>query len=151
MQLEEVLWTLAALPGLIMWVRNRIVTGRTLKAAQQLQLHLTNGRLVWAKFARRKTTVLAGIELVFVLVGVLAMTRAPNPYATTGARLVTLVSLICASAALTWLAYDWQNVHRALIGDFARRDDVRDDARDTERDPVRDLARDIEHDKSPDE
>lgn len=112
----EVVWTLAALPGLVMWLVNRRDAGRMRAGARKLPQ--PNGRLAWARFAVHFTTVMVGVEATYVGLGVVGMTRPPNPAANVQSPLVGLaivLGLITASAAVSFLGWRWRQVDRQLI------------------------------------
>lgn len=109
--LIEVLWTLAALPGLVLWLTNRIIAGRSLRAV--IRLRVSNGRMLWARFSVLLTNVFVGVEAVFVLVGGIALFRE-----STGndvIRFVLAFALIGASALITWVGWRWRVVDQELV------------------------------------
>ena len=147
MALEEVLWTAAALIGMLLWARNFHESYKTLAAAKKLLLR--NGRMMWARYERRKTAVFVGIEALLVVVGVNQMLREQNPHATLGSRIVVTICLFAMSAAIVFIAFDWGRVHQAMLADDGKRetrDQTRDAQRDQTRDAERDEARDSERD-----
>jgi hypothetical protein len=109
----ELLWVAAALPGLWYWAGNRLEAGLDLKAAASIVPR--NGRYLWARFSVFLTNVFIGVELVFITLGVAAFFR-PTP--TDGlplSRLVTVAALIGASLAITMLAYRWRQVNAEIV------------------------------------
>ena len=113
--LAEVVWTLAALPGLVMWLANRRDAGRMRAAARTLPR--PNGRLAWAQFAVLFTNVMVGVELVYICLGAVGMIRPPNPAASERPLigLVIVLGLIAASAAVSFLGWRWRAVDRQLV------------------------------------
>lgn len=117
--LLELLWTLAALPGLALWSLNAWSAARSLQAIRSIGA--ANGRLTWAQFSLHLTLVFVVIDIVFVIIGGISMTRLSNP---SGSQLSTQVigaGLLLASAAISLLSYRWRVVDMILIG-RSRRD-----------------------------
>jgi len=112
-QSTELLWTLVAIPGLLLWVSNRMRAQASLQATKRLDIG--NGRRAFARFAVRETTVWAFIEFVFVAIGVVSMTRETNPDANTLSSLVIVAGLILSSAMITALGVEWRRVDRELV------------------------------------
>lgn len=111
--LGEVLWVLAALPGFWFWVRNRMEAGLDYKAAETIVPR--NGRYLWARFSVFLTNVLVGIEILFLALGGLAMLRVPPGGPHPELRWVTIGGLILASAVITLLAIRWQQVNAEIV------------------------------------
>ncbi len=112
-QSTELLWTLVAIPGLLLWVSNRMRAGASLRATKRLDIG--NGRRAFARFAVRETTVWAFVEAVFVAIGVVSMTYESNPDSNTLSSLVIVAGLILASAMITALGVEWRRVDRELV------------------------------------
>jgi hypothetical protein len=108
----EVVWTLAALPGLILWLVNRAYAARSLKAIRALGT--TNGRLIIARYSVMKSNVLIGVSLVFVLIGVISMIRPASFDGFDPLRLVLTLGLLGAPAAISYLGYRWRAVERQV-------------------------------------
>lgn len=117
--LLELLWTLAALPGLVLWSVNAWNASKSLRAIRSIGAR--NGRLTWAQFSLHMTVVFVVIDVVFVLIGGISMTRMANP---SGSQLSTQVigaGLLLASVAISLLSYRWRVVDMILIGRARRR------------------------------
>lgn len=117
--LLELLWTLAALPGLVLWSVNAWNASKSLRAIRSIGAR--NGRLTWAQFSLHMTVVFVVIDVVFVLIGGISMTRMANP---SGSQLSTQVigaGLLLASVAISLLSYRWRVVDMILIGRAHRR------------------------------
>jgi len=112
-QSTELLWTLVAIPGLLLWVSNRMRARASLQATKRLDIG--NGRRAFARFAVRETTVWAFVEAVFVAIGVVSMTRETNPDANTLSSLVIVTGLILTSTMITALGVEWRRVDRELV------------------------------------
>lgn len=113
-QLAELVWTLIALPGLVLWIINRISAGQTLRAARAMGI--SNGRMLFARFGVRETTAWTVIDAVFVIIGVVAMTNASNPDADDSpTRLLVAAGLIGASCIVTYLGWSWREIDVALV------------------------------------
>ena len=112
-QVTELLWTIVAIPGLLLWVSNRMRAGASLRATKRLDIG--NGRRAFARFAVRETTVWAFVEAVFVAIGVVSMTYESNPDANTLSSLVIVSGLILSSAMITALGMEWRRVDRELV------------------------------------
>ena len=111
----EVVWTCAALPGLGLWVANRVLAVRSLRAITAAGT--TNGRLIIARYSVLKADVFIGISAVFVLIGVISMLRPANPSAPEmdALRAVLTVGLLGAPAAISFLGYKWRDVERRVV------------------------------------
>jgi hypothetical protein len=110
----EVIWVLAAVPGLWLWARNAGETQRDLAAARSIAAR--DGRYLWASFSVLLTRTFVGIEALFVILGVVAMFREqppddPSPWF----RWVTAGLLVGASVLLSWLAYRWRSVNKMIL------------------------------------
>lgn len=117
--LLELLWTLAALPGMVLWSVNAWNASKSLRAIRSIGAR--NGRLTWAQFSLHMTVVFVVIDVVFVLIGGISMTRMANP---SGSQLSTQVigaGLLLASVAISLLSYRWRVVDMILIGRAHRR------------------------------
>jgi len=112
-QFPELLWTLVAIPGLLLWVSNRMRARASLRAAERL--HIGNGRRAFARFSVRETTVWAFVEAVFVAIGVVSMTYEQNPDSNGVSRTVIVAGLIVASLMITALGVEWRRVDRELV------------------------------------
>ena len=115
-EVAEVVWTVAALPGLVMWLINLRDAGR-MRATARL-LPVPNGRLTWARFSVQFCQVMVFVEATYVGLGVVSMTRPPNPAAAVQSPLVGLaivLGLIAASTAVSFLGWRWRAVDRQLI------------------------------------
>lgn len=112
-QFTELLWTIVALPGLLLWLSNRQRARASLQAAKRLAIG--NGRRAFARFSVRETTVWAFVEFVFVIIGVVSMTYESNPDSNTLSSLVIVAGLIVASAMITALGVEWRRVDRELV------------------------------------
>lgn len=106
--LREVLWTLAALPGFYLWSRNAIYANKTLEIVKRLGID--GGPRVWAQFSSLLTRSFIGLEFVFVVIGVNAMTR-PQPIDYDPWLSWTIgILLILASVLISFLGYRWKKV-----------------------------------------
>lgn len=118
--LVEVLWTLSALPGLVMWLVNLAAANRSRKA--MVVLGYGNGRLLWARFGVLLTSVFSTVELVFVLIGVVAMLRSrPANMGGDWTRPVLTVGLIGASALIAFVGWRWRVVDHELVERYRQR------------------------------
>lgn len=116
----EVVWTVAALPGLVLWATNCASAAVTLRSCKAVP-GTPAGSLLWARFSVQLTAVFVGIEAVFVILGVISMTRPNNPAATTLTSYVIAGALILASVGISYLAYRWRAVDNQLVGAARRR------------------------------
>jgi hypothetical protein len=114
--LVEILWTAAALPGLALWAWNYLSARATLRSVKAVKSGTSFGALLWARFSVQLTAVFVGVELAFVVLGVISMTRPNNPQATTLTSYVIAGVLILASAGISYLAYRWRAVDQQLVG-----------------------------------
>ena len=121
----EVLWTVAALPGLIVWLVNRAAASRSLEAVRTLGFG--NGRMVWAKFGVLLTTAFVAVESTFVLLGVISMLRSrPAQMGGDWTRPALTVGLIGTSLLIAFVGYRWRAVDVYLVS-AARDRRVRED------------------------
>lgn len=109
----ELIWILAAIPGLWFWVRNRLEAGIDAKAAATIVPR--NGRYLWARFSVFLTNTFVGIELLFLLLGGVALFRPPPMDPQPGTRVVTIAGLTIASVVITLLAYRWKQVNEEIV------------------------------------
>jgi hypothetical protein len=122
----EVVWTAAALPGLALWLSNHRLAIRSLRAVRAASV--TNGRLIIARYSVLKANVFIGVSGVFVLIGIISMTRPTNPAATTWdwTRTALTLGLLGAPAAIAFLGYKWRAVERQVTALYRRRLDARE-------------------------
>ena len=111
--LTEIVWTLAALPGLVLWLANRVEAGRGRRAVMKMKIG--NGRLVWAQFSVLLTNVFVVIELVLVVVGAIAMSRSSPAEATALSQIVVGVGFAGASCLITFVGYRWRAVDTQIV------------------------------------
>jgi hypothetical protein len=111
----EVVWTLAALPGLLLWLYNRALAKRSLRAIKAAGA--TNGRLIIARYSVLKANVLIFISAVFVLIGVISMLRPTNAAAAgwDWIRVALTAGLLGAPAAISFLGYRWRAVEAQVV------------------------------------
>lgn len=119
----EALWTLAALVGLVSWARSAADAGRTMRAVKSRGI--VNGRRTVARLATGLTRTMVMIELVFLSIGVLSMTRPPTVGSTELSRLIVGGALIGASVGITVLAFRWRRAEEYLLRESERRVDER--------------------------
>lgn len=111
----ELVWTLAALPGLIIWIVNLTSASRSLRAVRSAGI--VNGRRRIAQYTVRKCWVLIIISAVFVLIGISALLRPPNPGVPDWdwLRVLLTVGLLGAPALITLLGFDWRRVEASVL------------------------------------
>lgn len=109
----EVVWTLAALPGIWVWTVNRISAGKTLRAARKMGF--TNGRLLWAKYSTLKSDCLLAISLVFVLIGIISMSRPNSTIGWDWLRVLLTIGLLGAPAIISFLGIKWRAVDQYIL------------------------------------
>lgn len=115
----EITWTLASIPGFILWSSSCISAKRSLTAARIN--NITNGRLLWAKFSVRLTGLLAFVELSFISIGIITMFRIANPDSTTISILVVASLFVTVSMFISLLAYQWRAVEAQILEIAKRR------------------------------
>lgn len=118
--LVEVLWTVSALPGLILWFSNLRSAQKDLAAV--LHLGVIDSRLTWAKFAILKNRAFLLIECAFLGIGVTAMLQYPivaNPSHLTPTSYAMTIGLLGSSALMTFVGLRWRKVSKQLL-DAAR-------------------------------
>lgn len=122
----EVVWTLAALPGLVLWVVNRTSATRSLRAVKAAGIG--NGRLIIARYSVQKANVLIGVSAAFAAIGVVAMIRPTNPAADTWdlTRSLLTVGLLGGPAGVSFIGYRWRVVERQVTELARRRLDPRE-------------------------
>jgi hypothetical protein len=131
----EVVWTAAAVPGLLLWIANRVLATRSLRAIKGMGT--TNGRLIIARYSVMKCDVHIGVSAVFVLIGVVAMIRPMNPAAVEWdwSRVALTVGLLGAPAAISFLGYKWRAVEQQVMALARRRLDPHVEQNDRPVDP----------------
>lgn len=122
----EVVWTVAALPGLVLWLINRTYAARSLSAIKAAGA--TNGRLIIARYSVVKANVLIGVSAVFVLIGVVAMLRPANPGSAgfDPLRILLTIGLLGAPAGISYLGYRWRAVEQRVTALARQRLDSRE-------------------------
>ena len=110
----EVVWTLAALPGLALWLVNRISAGRSLRAIKAVGT--ANGRRIIARYSVQKSNVFIGVSAAFVMIGAIAMIRPANPNVAdwSWSRIVLTAGLLGAPAAISFLGWRWRAVEQQV-------------------------------------
>ena len=111
----EVAWTLAAVPGLAVWLVNLRSAWRSLRAARHAGIG--NGRLIVARYNVRKTLTMIYISAVFVLIGAVAMLRPPNPSVPPLdlLRILQTVGLLSAPALISYIGVSWRRVEYGVL------------------------------------
>lgn len=120
----ELIWTLAAFPGLVVWIGNLISAGQSRRAVRLAGI--SNGRWLIAQYSVRKCWVLITLSGVFVLIGISALLRPPNPGVPhwDWLSLLLTLGLLGAPALITLLGFDWRRVEAAVLN--AARHDTAD-------------------------
>jgi hypothetical protein len=87
-----------------------------------------NGRLIIARYSVMKSNVFIGICAVFVMIGVVAMTRSANPSATDWhwSRIALTIGLLGAPAGISYIGYRWRAVEKQVTSLARQRLDVRE-------------------------
>ena len=111
----EVIWTGAALPGLVVWAVNLRSARRSLRAVHLVGV--VNGRLRVARYGVRQGLVMLYASGVFVLIGVNALLRPVNPAAPEwdALRVLLTIGLISAPALISYLGLDWRRVEVGVL------------------------------------
>lgn len=106
----ELIWTVAALPGLVVWVVNLHSARRSARAVRQAGIR--DARAAVARYAVRKSLVMIHLAGVFAMIGIVAMLRPPNPEvpAWDALRILLTVGLLSAPAAISFIGVDWRRV-----------------------------------------
>lgn len=117
----ELVWTLAALPGLIVWGVNLVSASRSLHAVRRAGI--VNGRRVIAWYSVRKCWVLIVVSGVFALIGIIALLRPPNEAVPhwDWLRVLLTVGLLTAPALIAFLGFDWRHAEAAVLHSARRR------------------------------
>lgn len=111
-QMFEVVWVLAALIGMIIWLVNLHSSLVTYRIA--ILLEDDNGRKVWSRFSVTFCVVVLLSELSFLAASIASMVR---PGTETSTEKFVLVYGLALSAALIGVAgIMWRTVERELIG-----------------------------------
>jgi hypothetical protein len=111
----EVVWTLAALPGLILWVANYLSAKKALRAVHLFGI--TDARLVIARYSVMKAGVMIGLSFVFVLIGVISMCRPANPDVPQWdwLRVILTGGLIGGPASISFLGWRWRRAEETIL------------------------------------
>lgn len=112
-QIIEILWVIAAMPGLWFWVVN-IRTALQAKLATE-ELGTRDGASVWVYFSIEFTVFFTCAEIIFILIGILAMFLPIPPAATIMTRYVFGGLLILISLGITYEAFRWKRVHESIL------------------------------------
>lgn len=122
--LLELIWTVAALPGLVVWVVNLHSARQSLYAVRQAGLR--DARAAVARYAVRKSWVMIHLAAVFALIGVISMARPPNPEvpAWDALRVLLTLGLLSAPAVISFIGLDWRRVEHEMLRSARGRLDV---------------------------
>lgn len=113
--LVEVVWTAAAIPGWISWAQNLRSAYRSLRAVRGAGI--TNGRRAVARYTVRKSWIMMNLSGVFILIGGISMLRPANPEVATWdiPRIVLTIALLAAPAMISYLGADWRRVETEML------------------------------------
>ena len=147
--LENSIWTLLALAGLIVGIMASLDARGDLEALRLL--HKNGQRKIIARTAYRSELIRVAVQLMFFVAGVVSFfSPPPTTIHTPAAIMLVLASgLLVCNSIMSFLARR-EALSLAEHDDTQRnvtRDAIRDEGRDTGRDPIRDIARDAAHDK----
>lgn len=109
----ELLWIAAALPGLWLWLMNLRDARKDFRAVRDISPR--NGRYLWAKFSTLLTRAFLGLELLFIGLGVQALFRTPPAAPASLSRVITVIGLIAASVVISAIAYRWKRVNAEIV------------------------------------
>ncbi len=109
----EIMLVLAALPGLVLWLLNMKIAIRAKRAVDTFRV--MDGRQIISKHQIRSTASWAGIHLLFVLIGLLLWSYT-RPGEVTIVREIIYALAITALLWLSYLAWDWRQMHYRLFG-----------------------------------
>ena len=123
--LIEVIWTLAAVPGWASWALNLRSAYRSLRAVRGAGI--VDGRRMVARYTVRKSWIMMNLSGVFILIGVISMLRPANPAVPQwdALRVVLTVALLGAPAMISYLGADWRRVETEMLRVGAARDGTR--------------------------
>lgn len=109
----EIVWTLAALPGLVVWFRNLREAAQDFRAVREISPR--NGRYLWARFSALLTRAFVGLEVLFVVLGVVNMVRVPPADPHPEIHIITVGGLVLASVVITLIGYRWSQVNAEIV------------------------------------
>lgn len=112
-QTAELLWFVAALPGLWLWLVNLRTAILTLRASRAARISEIGS--LWARFSVTIITLLVYVEIAFVVIGAIAMTAVPSPTASAVRSWVFAAIFISASLGITAAAFLWRRVDSAFV------------------------------------
>lgn len=125
--IAEIIYTVAALPGLGFWFRNYLYARGTERMVKELPRR--DGRSLWARFSVLLTGVFVGVESTFAFIGGYAMFMPESPNQTwTFGRIILVSALIGANAVIGFLGIRWKQVDDAVTASARRRLAGEDDA-----------------------
>lgn len=110
-ELREVLWTVAAVAGLYVWVINAIDSSRIYRMATKFG---SDGVIIWAKFSNTLTRSFIALEVIFVLIGISAMSRPQAPSYPVVQSWIVGAILIGASVLISFIGFRWKEVNDKL-------------------------------------
>ena len=113
--LVELIWTLAAVPGWISWALNLRSAYRSLRAVRGAGI--VDGRRTVARYTVRQAWIMMQLSGVFILIGAVAMVRPANPAALQwdAPRVVLTIALLGAPAMISYLGADWRRVETEML------------------------------------
>lgn len=113
--IAEILWTICALPGLLVWLSNLNSARRDLRAVNRAGV--IDGRYQWAKFSVLLTSVFSAIETLFLLLGLVGMLSPQTNNSThlTPTGYVLTLGLLGSSALITLVGVRWRMVSNYIL------------------------------------
>lgn len=117
-QLIEVIWTIATVPGLIVWAFNLRAAWLSLRATQELHSDLSTR--IYAGVGVRLSVAAISVESIFLLWGLFGMSQPSTTERITPMGLVITVGLVVIALVVAVLGFDIRRADAAVM-DLARR------------------------------
>jgi hypothetical protein len=111
-QVSEVIWVLVAIPGAYLWSLNAREAMAERRAVEWSEASLAER--LYSRYQVDSTIIMLGIDIIFLLMGIMAMTAGPNPNSPFLIRYVFTSLTTIASAAITYKAYRWRQTNIAV-------------------------------------
>jgi hypothetical protein len=112
-QLSEVVWLLACLPGLIIWTLNLKMALKDRKVTRLLYSDRGDPALLWSNYSVADTRLFVIVEWIFVFVGAFYLTQLPDN-STLIVRWTVVGLFVYVAVSITRSGLMWRSVDRRM-------------------------------------
>ena len=111
-QAGELIWTLLAVPGVVLWATNYLAAATARSGARVL--NESKSVRLYTDFAAEQCAIMMAVELVFVTTGVVAMFSPANPESPHATKYVFAILFTATSIAISYVAFRWRKSNIAV-------------------------------------